>query len=123
MSTRIPATTAARKSAKPRSSKARARTPGKASRAVAIDPSAALREPILQLSRDLRAGVAAAELMLSDAGQTVSELAVNAAQRARGAGRRAADYAREHPARVVMSAVALGFVAARLWSARAAARG
>ena len=36
MSTRIPATTAARQSAKPRSSKARAHTPGKASRAVAV---------------------------------------------------------------------------------------
>lgn len=122
MSTRTPAAAAARKSAKTRSSQARARTPGRNSRSIAARAPIALQDPLMQWSRDLRDGMAAAELMLSDAGQTVAEAAIVAAQRARGAGRRAADYAREHPVRVAMSALALAVVAARLWSARAAAR-
>jgi hypothetical protein len=122
MSTRTPAAAAARKSAKTRSSKARARTPGRTSRSIAARAAIAPQDPLMHWSRDLRDGMAAAELMLSDAGQAVAEAAIVAAQRARGVGRRAADYAREHPVRVAMSALALAFVAARLWSARAAAR-
>lgn len=122
MSTRNRATAATRKFAKTRSSKVGARAPRRTSRTIAARAPIALREPVLQWSHDLHDGLAAAERMLSDAGQAVTDAAIAATQRARGAGRRAADYAREHPVRVAMSALALGVVAARLWSARGAAR-
>lgn len=115
MSTRIRTTSP--KTAKPRTSKARARTPKTRSAAAVLDTGTAMPWP-----QDLRAGLAAAELMLAEAGAAVSELATTTARQARNGSRRAIDYAREHPAQVVLSAVALAAVVARLWSARATAR-
>ena len=119
MSIQNRSTTTPRKTAKPRSSKARTQTATKSSRPIVMNGSSvALQAPMAQLSHDLQASLAAAGLLMADAKQAVSELASTAGQRARGAARHAVTYAREHPTQVLMSAVALGFVAARLWSTR-----